>query len=63
MNNQKNFLYYRPDFDQELSKIETFLRSFTDKNIETHNIHEQRKYMIELVNINNLIYKHLNSKR
>lgn len=49
MNKPQNYLYWKPDFELERSKIENFLRTFVDKNIKPDMIHDQRKYMIELV--------------
>jgi hypothetical protein len=49
MNKLQNYLVYKPDFELERSKIENFLRTFVDKNIKPDRIHDQRKYMIELV--------------
>ena len=34
----------------DIDKVENFLRTFVDKNIQPDEIHDQRKYMIELVN-------------
>lgn len=52
MNKQQNFLTFKPDYDLEKSKIENFLRTFVDKNIRGDPLHDQRKYMIQLVTIN-----------
>ena len=51
MNKQQNFLTFKPDYDLERSKIENFLRTFVDKNIKADRLHDQRKYMIQLVSI------------
>lgn len=51
MNKQQNYLYWKPDFELERSKIENFLRTFIDKSIEPDRIHDQRKYMIGLVRL------------
>lgn len=48
MNKPQNYLFHKPDHELERSKIENFLRTFIDKSIKPHEIHDQRKYMIEL---------------
>lgn len=50
MKQPQNFMVYKPDFELERSKIENFLRTFVDKTIKKDPIHDNRKYMIELVN-------------
>jgi hypothetical protein len=50
MNKPQNFMVFKPDYELERSKIENFLRTFVDKNIKKDPIHDNRKYMIELVN-------------
>ena len=50
MSKPQNYLYHKPDHELERSKVENFLRTFVDKNIQPDEIHDQRKYMIELVN-------------
>ena len=52
MSRPQNYLYFKPDFDLERSKIENFLKSFVDNHIKADDIHDQRKYMIQLVKIN-----------
>jgi hypothetical protein len=49
MNKQQNFLTFKPDYELERSKIENFLRTFVDKSIIPDRLHDQRKYMIQLV--------------
>ncbi len=49
MNRPQNYMYYKPDFELEKSKIENFLHTFVDKHIKADEIHDQRKYMIQLV--------------
>ena len=49
MYKQQEFRVFKPDYELERSKIENFLRTFVDRQIRSHPIHEQRKYMIQLV--------------
>jgi hypothetical protein len=49
MNKPQNYMTWKPDFELERSKIENFLLSFVDRHVESHHIHDQRKYMIALV--------------
>ena len=51
MSKQPNYMNYKPDFELDRSKIENFLRTFVDKNLKFHDLHDQRKYMIILVTI------------
>lgn len=51
MSKNQTYLVYKPDFELDRSKIENFLKTFTDKNIRSDQLHEQKKYMIELVRI------------
>ncbi len=57
MNKPQSYNLYKPDFDLERSKLENFLKTFIDKNIKADQLHEQRKYMIELVNLNLILAK------
>lgn len=50
MSKPSDYKYYKPDFDLERSKIQSFLQTFIDKNLDKDRIYDQRKYMIELVN-------------
>jgi hypothetical protein len=50
MSKPNNFHYYKPDYELERSKLQNFLKTFVDRNIERDRVHDQRKYMIELVN-------------
>jgi len=49
MNKQQNYQTFKPDYELQRSKIETFLQTFEDNYNKRHPIHENRKYMIMLV--------------
>jgi hypothetical protein len=49
MNKPNNFQTFKPDYELERSKLQNFLKTFVDRNIERDRVHDQRKYMIELV--------------
>ena len=51
MNKQQEFRVFKPDYEIERSKIENFLITFVDKNIRQDPLHDQRKYMIQLVTL------------
>jgi hypothetical protein len=55
MNKQQNYQTFKPDYELQRSKLESFLQTFEDNYIKRHPIHENRKYMIMLV-FNFLIY-------
>jgi hypothetical protein len=40
---------FKPDYELERSKIENFLKTFVDNHVKPDEIHDQRKYMIQLV--------------
>lgn len=60
MNNTKNFLFYKAEFELDRSKIENFLRNFTSVDVEEDSIHGNRKYMIQMVIFN--IYNYVQQK-
>lgn len=43
-----NFPYYKPHHEEEKAKIETFIKNFSDSELDDR-IHGKKKYMIELV--------------
>lgn len=49
MNKQQNYQTFKPDYELQRSKLESFLQTFEDNYIKRHPIHENRKYMIMLV--------------
>ncbi len=49
MNNKTNYMFYKPDYELERSKLQNFLKTFVDRTISKDRVHDQRKYMIELV--------------
>ena len=49
MNIQSNYRFFKPNYELERTKIQNFVKTFIDKSIERDRIHDQRKYMIELV--------------
>ena len=55
MNKPQNYIYWKPDFEIQRSKIENFLLTFVDKNIAADRRYDHKKYMIELVNKKYLI--------
>lgn len=50
MNKPNEFKFYKPDFELDRSKLETFLRNFIDKNMAPDELHDRKKYMVALVN-------------
>lgn len=52
MNKPNSYLYFKPDYELEKSKIQNFLKTYVDRTIEKDRVHDQRKYMIELVKKN-----------
>jgi hypothetical protein len=49
MNSKPNHLFFKPDYELDRTKLQNFLKTFTDRSIEHDRIYDQRKYMIELV--------------
>ncbi len=51
-----NFPYYKPHHEEEKAKLETFIKSFSDSDLDDR-IHGKKKYMIELVNKKKIKFK------
>jgi hypothetical protein len=49
MSRPYNHLNFKPDYELEASKIENFLKTFVDSHLQKDDIHDQRKYMIQMV--------------
>ena len=51
MLSKPNYNFFKPDYEMERAKLLNFLKTFVDRSIERDRIHDQRKYMIELVSV------------